>query len=429
MLDYAKWLERAAKFTEHLRNLPGEIKIQIEVAPPLSEGAIRKLAESCRLPIPQSLQRFWKEASGHCNCTYWWDTPQSFHKQMLVAFPHWSLSHIWGGPQFESASDIVELADSGLAWAGGFRGEYPKDARFWEYSIPVIPVGNGDYVGLYTRDNAEDPPVVFLCHEGCGASGVIAPDLDEFLRRWEQLGYIGIHFVSAFLNPKTGWLDPEAYPAETEACRALLRGQLRSDLVKPPPSMTASEWLSCSDPDTMLKWLKQEGKMEEQKLRLFACACCRRVWNQMGQCSRKAVEVAERYANGFASEAELQAARTDLSGGEKLAAQIDQALSPSDDTVDPKVWEERFADPFKAIRDTAFATGIQRFMEALGESVNFSKTQGLMHRAACSALEADSNVCWEINQHLDEPELGLQKAAQADLVRRFFGNPFAEGSA
>ena len=50
MLDYAKWLEREAKFSEHLRNLPGEIKIQIEVAPPLSEGAIRKLAESCRLP-------------------------------------------------------------------------------------------------------------------------------------------------------------------------------------------------------------------------------------------------------------------------------------------------------------------------------------------------------------------------------------------
>src|ERR1700722_12478055 len=69
--------------------------------------------------------------------------------------------------------------------------------------------------------------------------------------------------------------------------------------------MTENEWLTCTDPKPMLEFLR--GKASDRKLRLFVCAVTRtavtirgRPWFQL------AMGVAERFADGLATDAQLQ---------------------------------------------------------------------------------------------------------------------------
>src|SRR5947209_20477226 len=72
--------------------------------------------------------------------------------------------------------------------------------------------------------------------------------------------------------------------------------------------MTAAEWLTSTDLGAMLEMLK--GKGSDRKWRLFAVACSRRIAHLMRdeQC-HKALDVAERFADGKATVKELAAAR------------------------------------------------------------------------------------------------------------------------
>jgi hypothetical protein len=69
--------------------------------------------------------------------------------------------------------------------------------------------------------------------------------------------------------------------------------------------MTEQEWLAASDPESMLLYLTAAAS--DRKLRLFACACCRRIWDLLpeGAC-RRAVEASERFADGEINADDLQ---------------------------------------------------------------------------------------------------------------------------
>jgi hypothetical protein len=73
--------------------------------------------------------------------------------------------------------------------------------------------------------------------------------------------------------------------------------------------MTEADWLACDDPTSMLIFLK--GKATKRQLRLLGFACLGRVSHLLtDDRARAAVAIAERFADGLASEAELKKART-----------------------------------------------------------------------------------------------------------------------
>jgi hypothetical protein len=75
-------------------------------------------------------------------------------------------------------------------------------------------------------------------------------------------------------------------------------------------NVTEAEWLACEDPQKMLKMLsflrRLSLRASDRKFRLFACACCRPIDHFLkDERSRKAVEIAERFAEGAVTAKEL----------------------------------------------------------------------------------------------------------------------------
>src|SRR5262249_36179703 len=80
--------------------------------------------------------------------------------------------------------------------------------------------------------------------------------------------------------------------------------------------MTEAEWLASVELQPMLRF--RHGKSSDRKLRLFGCACCRRVWQRMFDSrSRRAVEVMERFIEGEATVEDLDAARREAGEAEE----------------------------------------------------------------------------------------------------------------
>jgi hypothetical protein len=164
--------------------------------------------------------------------------------------------------------------------------------------------------------------------------------------------------------------------------------------------VTEDDWLASRAPEPMLTFL--HGKTSARKLRLFACACVRRVWHLLkAEPSRHLVEVAEGFADGLVSVAEL-----------------DQATAQARAPTDPAWWRRRI-----------WGVGVLR-----------ASTEDWPHRGAALALTAAAtenvyqaatltgNVCSVVKIHPFSWEswFGWGKAprAQAVLLRHVIGNPF-----
>ena len=168
--------------------------------------------------------------------------------------------------------------------------------------------------------------------------------------------------------------------------------------------MTEQDWLTASDPEPMLKFLL--AKPNERRLRLFALACCRSIWHLLGNpACRKAIEVAEMYADGLTSAEELEAAHNAAREGTRHDFRI--ARNQGNAGVLKAI---SFATSFATSPSASFLSDVSA-KNAFGASYLYSIAYSEKHPIA------DWMKAWE-------EAAAVERRKQCGLIHEIFGNPF-----
>ena len=157
-------------------------------------------------------------------------------------------------------------------------------------------------------------------------------------------------------------------------------------------------------------------------MRLFACACCRRIWHLLDEPCRHAVEVSERYADGAAGDEELDAAAEQA--GERRHHYSSVAAG----------WYDPVRDPIDERMNSARYNAA-----AAAERAAFTDFDFLTHPAESAIRAFAVETAWNSDAYhrvanrrppvpgVDDAHLAARQsesAAQCHLLRDIFGNPF-----
>jgi hypothetical protein len=186
--------------------------------------------------------------------------------------------------------------------------------------------------------------------------------------------------------------------------------------------MTEQQWDQAVDPSQML--IDRLLAASPRKLRLFACACCRRIWPLLSEpVWREGVAIAERYADQLAEMADIRRAAEAIERIER-------------DSVGEECWTGEVKNPPAAAVVAALKAG---------DMLNFSFRVGYegpwqtgrrseSYMAGLGAINAALTVMRPSSTEGAQPSLAqirdlkritdAEKAAQAVLFRDIFGNPF-----
>jgi len=186
--------------------------------------------------------------------------------------------------------------------------------------------------------------------------------------------------------------------------------------------MTRDEWAHSHNPTAMLHFLHTKGS--DRKLRLFACACCRSIWHLItDERSRHAVEVAEHFADGRATDDELSDANH--VAGQLAEAIYGEAHKRAEAHATALALHE--ADWVHGAWECAIHAMAGTAAGADASDTNPDTLKHTARSAVLAAVHAASPIHFE---ETTEPDMDArdraereQEVIQADLIRDIFGYP------
>jgi hypothetical protein len=183
--------------------------------------------------------------------------------------------------------------------------------------------------------------------------------------------------------------------------------------------LTDAGWQSSRDPSRLLAHLfgrlkPQPGRVvpyHPERFRLFAVACCRRLWPLLGDGDRQAIELLERYSREDARELFLTARKLHKAEG-IVAGREMTAASGKDYVIQMRAWAKSLASSAvwrvtteKPARTTMAWSDAARAVGSLEAADGYR------------AGRPEPQTNWNLSSE-------AERAVQAELIRDIFGNPF-----
>ena len=206
--DYSAWIARAQAFIHHLEGAADTEVHSSVAAPPASTEDVADVERALGAALPASLRDFFTRGSADLDHSYTFEPSNALLSRLREILP--DQRRIYGGARIGPLPDLPDLSVSTSQWAKEtWIAEEDAQRAIWESARPFLLLENGDYVALDVGSGEADPPVVYLNHDD--ESVAIAPSLDEFLRAWEGLCYLGPeHWLLLEFVGRDGYLDADS---------------------------------------------------------------------------------------------------------------------------------------------------------------------------------------------------------------------------
>jgi hypothetical protein len=194
--------------------------------------------------------------------------------------------------------------------------------------------------------------------------------------------------------------------------------------------VTEHEWLACDDPLVMLDFLQGNSTQEsiiwgnnrfaelpigkDRKFRLLACACCRRVWNQIPEeCNRDAVVATEDFLEGEISATALEEAIM-------LSSNVEYLEDGSGKRPEPGYWiVKNLGRGFYKMTAAQSAIIVSTQVISMAESEYYREANMGFNRSYFSTFGGP----FEWPSPIPDAVV-TERMAHVSMLRCLFGNPF-----
>jgi hypothetical protein len=191
--------------------------------------------------------------------------------------------------------------------------------------------------------------------------------------------------------------------------------------------VTESDWASCAEPQKMLDFVREGGRASDRKLRLFACACFRRVAHLLAdEALRRAVDVAEGFAEGKDQGGMREALRSARAAWQRLRAARDEAYEDRNQAVEVRAADAARLAEARLFGAEAALMADSALMKLVASRLSPDDAAGVAFRAVW-AVNTAARQSWCLSRPRVDQERWVSNAAaaerraQGDLLRDLFG--------